>query len=340
MNQTAVVKGFTHLQGGHCESSAVSSIVTNYGLSLSEPMAFGISSAITFFYFPLIKVWGSPMLSFRMKPGAIVKGVQKRLGVRFVIRTYKDENQGMEELDSLLDQGKAVGLQVGTNHLTYFLPEFRIFFNGHNAIVCGREGDEYIMSDPIFDHLTRIKRDDLRKARFSKGPNAPHGFMYYPEHVPSEAEIDYRTAIRKAIRTTVNMMLQPMFHVVGVKGIRTVARVIDKMDGEPDRKKIVKFLTNLILFQEEIGTGGGGFRFMYAAFLQEAHDRTGIPDLLKASKMMVETGDVYRQAAVACAKIIKGKQGERDVKPIARLYRECADREEEVYLLLKKIRWR
>ena len=36
------------------------------------------------------------------------------------------------------------------------------------------------------------------------------------------------------------------------------------------------FLGNIVRMQEEIGTGGGGFRFMYAAFLQEAGDVLGL----------------------------------------------------------------
>jgi len=35
--------------------------------------------------------------------------------------------------------------------------------------------------------------------------------------------------------------------------------------------------------QEEIGTGGAGFRFMYASFLQEAGEKIGAAELGEAS---------------------------------------------------------
>jgi hypothetical protein len=42
----------------------------------------------------------------------------------------------------------------------------------------------------------------------------------------------------------------------------------------------------IVRMQEEIGTGGGGFRFIYAAFLQEAGRLMGSTRLEEASRMM------------------------------------------------------
>ena len=82
----------------------------------------------------------------------------------------------MDELDRLLDEGKPVGIQVSTAFLRYFLGDFRIANNSHMTIVSGREGDEYLVNDPLWDYQTKVHRDDLQKARFSKGPQAPKGF--------------------------------------------------------------------------------------------------------------------------------------------------------------------
>lgn len=325
------------IQGGHCETAGVASIVTNHGFDLTEAMAFGVSSGITFFYLPIIKIWNNPLLSFRMSPGSIVKGVQKRLGVQFVIKKYKDQQAAMDELDRLVTGGQPVGLQVCLAYLPYVQPDFRIYFNAHTIIIYGKEGDEYLVNDPAMDKFNRIRREPLQKARFAKGVNAPNGFMFYPVFLPSE--VDYKPAVKKAIKSTVNMMLQPMFNFVGIRAINAIAKRIEKMQGKADAKTVRNFLGHLVLFQEEIGTGGAGFRFMYAAFLQEAYERIRIPQLLEASKMMVAVGDLYRKAALSCAKIIKGKQETYDLKQIADLYRDCAKAEKEIYLMLKKIRW-
>jgi len=329
---------YNHYHGGHCESGSVSSLIKNFGFQLSEPMAFGISSSIGFSYFPFIKIWGRPLISFRMMPRSIIKGVQKRLGIRFNMKTYDDQQEAMDELDALLADGTPVGMQTSISFLTYFLPDFRIPFNAHMTIVFGREGDEYLISDPVFDRPVRIKTEDLKKARFAKGVNAPRGFIFYPAHIPER--IDYMAAIKKAVKKTINMMLQPMFPFVGIKGMLTYARSVEKLKNHPDKKYIGGYLSQIVLFQEEVGTGGGGFRFMYAAFLREAYDLLKKPELLEAAKKMVETGDLLRKAAGACAKIIKGKHDSYDLNQVVRLYRECAWSEKEVYLMLKKIKWK
>jgi hypothetical protein len=328
---------YTHIQGGHCESAGVSSLVTNYGFNLSESMAFGISSCIMFTYFPFVKVWGMPLISYRMTPRSIITGVQKSLGIKFFTKTYNDELQAMNELDGLLDQKKPVGLVVSASFLAYFCPEFNMPFNGHTTILYGREGDEYLVSDPIFEYTTRATRDQVRKARFAKGLNAPKGFIFYPEYFPEA--IDYRKAIRKAIKKTMTMMLQPMFPYVGIRAIYTMARRIKRLNGYSDQKYVKKYLGNIITFQEEVGTGGGGFRFIYAAFLKEASELLNMRELLEASRKMVQVGDLWRQAALSCAKALKGKQETIDTRPIADGFRKCAKAEKEVYLMLKKIKW-
>lgn len=340
MKKAIARKPYKHLQGGHCESGSVSSIVTNYGFDLSEPMAFGIASNIGFVYLPFVKIWGRPLIAWRMLPQSIVKGVQKRLGIRFCVKTYdyNHEEEAMDELDRLLDEGRPVGMQVSIAYLEYFLGDFRLPNNTHMTIVSGREGDEYLINDPLWDCPTRVRREDLRKARFSRGPNAPKGFMFYPLEFPET--IDYKRAVKKSIKRVQFMMLQPMFPYYGVLGIKTFARAIRRLQKNPDKKYVRGMIGHFVLFQEEVGTGGGGFRYMYAAFLREAYDLLKIPELLEASKKFTAIGDKWRLAAASCGKFIQGKTDEVDLEKAARLYRECGEEEKEAYLLLKKIRWK
>ena len=39
---------FTHRHAGHCESGVTAALLSHYGLPLSEPMALGLSSSLTF----------------------------------------------------------------------------------------------------------------------------------------------------------------------------------------------------------------------------------------------------------------------------------------------------
>ena len=338
MKKAIAQQPYRHYQGGHCESGTVSSIVRNYGLDLSEPMALGISSNIGFVYLPFVKVWGRPLIAWRMLPQSIVKGVQKRLGIKFCIKTYDNEQVAMDELDRLLDEGKSVGVQVSVAYLEYFLGNFRMPFNGHMTIVSGREGDEYIINDPLFDYPTRARKDEMREARFAKGPNAPKGFMFYPLEIPET--IDYKKAIKKAVKHVHFMMLQPMFPYYGVLGIKTFARMIKRLQNNQNKKFVRGLIGHIVIFQEEQGTGGGGFRYMYAAFLREAYDLLKIPELLEASKKFNAIGDKWRLAAASCGKFIQGKTDTADFEKAAQIYRECARAEKRVYKLLRKIKWK
>ncbi len=64
-------------------------------------------------------------------------------------------------------------------------------------------------------------------------------------------------------------MLTP-FPFAGIKGMKKLAKSIEKLQKNTDQRYIKNYLTHIVRMQEEIGTGGGGFRFLYAAFLQES----------------------------------------------------------------------
>ena len=125
---------------------------------------------------------------------------------------------------------------------------------------------------------------------------------------------------------------------IGIKGINHLSRHILKLAHKQNTKYTRHFLGNIVRMQEEIGTGGGGFRFMYAAFLQEAHDTLGLPLLKEASESMTAVGDQWRMFALECAKIVKNKESRVDLPEIAQLLRRCGDSEKQIYRMLKTVR--
>jgi hypothetical protein len=325
-----------HRQYAHCESGVVSALLRHHGLDLSEPMVFGITGGLTFAFIPFIKITNMPVISYRMFPGSIIKGAVKNLDVRFETRRYRDKRKALAELTNLVNKGEIVGLQTSVYWLPYFPPEMRFQFNAHNLIIYGREGEEFLVSDPVFDHAVRIKADDLQNARFARGTLAPKGFMYYP--VTVNHSIDLQEAIKKSIKRTVHMMLYAPVPFIGVKGIHYMGRRIEKLNVRKDLRYVRLFLGHIVRMQEEIGTGGGGFRFMYAAFLQEAGRLLGSVQLEEASRMMTKAGDMWRQFASACARACKSRTADFDVREIARLIQTCAEHETAVYSLLKTIK--
>ena len=187
----------------------------------------------------------------------------------------------------------------------------------------------------MFDQIQRIAAKDLEKARFAKGVLAPKGLVHFPLELPASLDLD--PAIRKSIKKTVNMMLHaPPF--IGLKGINRLAANIGKLHRKHAEKYIRHFLGHLVRMQEEIGTGGGGFRFIYAAFLEEAYQLLGIALLQEASQRMTAAGDAWRVFALACAKAVKREQETVDLAAIAGLLRQCGQAEKELYLLLKTLK--
>ena len=330
------IRNFEHQHFAHCESGVMSTLLKYNGLKLSEPMVFGLAGAICFAYLPLFKMGNMPLVSYRMFPGHIVKNFPKRLGIEYFRKTYKDRDQAMAELDEFIANGRLAGLQTSAYFSTYFPPEMRFQFNAHNIIIIGKEGDEYLVSDPVFDHIERIKAVDLKKARFARGLSAPKGLVHYPIKCP--AGVDLKKLIIKSIKKTVHMMLYAPVPWIGIKGINHLSRHIVKLSRKQKPKYTRHFLGNIVRMQEEIGTGGGGFRFMYAAFLQEAHDTLGLSLLKEASDRMTEVGDRWRMFALECAKIVKSKESRVDLPAIAQFLGRCGDSEKQVYKMLKTVK--
>ncbi|MDR0762079.1 MAG: BtrH N-terminal domain-containing protein [Campylobacteraceae bacterium] len=326
---------FKHSHAAHCESGAVSSLLRHGGFDISEAMCFGISSALTFGYFPFIKINNQPLITYRMPPRHILKGVEKNLGIRFETKVFKNNREkAVKALDEELEKGGIAGVQASVFYLPYFPKDMRFHFNAHNLIVFKKEGDTYFVSDPVFDYINTISEEDLTRARFAKGALAPHGTLYKLVSLPKS--INFEKAIKQAISKTVRMMLKTPLPIIGVWGMKTLAKKIGslKTATNEDKHFAKMFITQMIRMQEEIGTGGGGFRFMYASFLQESAKLLNSSILSEASDIMSETGDKLRLFALKGAKIIKN-QDEFNPAYLSHLFVECALLEERAY---KKLR--
>ncbi len=307
----------------------MSTMLSHHGLVLSEPMVFGLASGLSFAYLPFIKLAGMPLIAYRSVPKAIIKGLQKNLGIKMKIESFSEPAKGEQRLDALLAEEKIVGAQTSVFWLPYLPDEMRFHFNGHNILVYGKEGTTYKISDPVLDNAVEADAKDLLKARFAKGVMAPKGTLYYPTYIPET--IDYERIIPKAITTVAKRMLKTPVPIAGLKGIRYLAKSIRKL-ATKDRRYARLFLGHIVRMQEEIGTGGAGFRYIYASFLQESGKLLSNETLLEASEMMTAVGDSWRELALMIAKSIRSKKSETiDFDAIAEKLDAIADEEALVY---------
>lgn len=319
---------FEHSHAAHCESGVMSSMLRHHGLNLSEPMVFGLSEGLTFAYLPFLKLGGMPLIAYRSMPKSIIKTLTKNLKLTMKLETFSNQEKGEDRLDELLDEGKIAGLQSSVYWLPYFPEEMRFHFNAHNLIVYSKDEDGYLISDPVFENSVKCDKKSLSKARFVKGVMAPKGLLYYPEFIPKE--VDLKPVIVKSIKKTAKTMLNTPVPIAGLKGIKYLAKSILKLDSK-DKRYAKLFLGHIVRMQEEIGTGGAGFRYIYAAFLQEAseifnHDEV----LIEASRLMLDVGDKWREFALMIAKAIKSKE-EINLKEISDKLISIGDEEAKVY---------
>ncbi len=325
---------FSHKQSAHCENGVVSNLMRHKGFEVSEPMVFGIGSGLLFSYLPFLKVNYAPVFTYRAMPGFIFKRFAKRVGVTMKKEKFSDPKTAKARLDANLEKNNPVGLQVGVYNLPYFPEEYRFHFNAHNMVVYGKEGNTYLISDPVMETVTTLTDKELEKVRFAKGAFAPKGHMYYPIEFPET--LDLEKAIVKGIKQTCRDMTAPM-PLVGVKAIRWVSKNIRKWPDTLGTKKANHYLGQIVRMQEEIGTGGGGFRYIYAAFLQEAGKILKNDGLLKLSKEMTEIGDQWRDFALEASRIYKNRSTQTDAyNKVADQLAALADREEVFFKALRK----
>jgi len=330
MNNSDMQIPFNHRQSAHCETGVLSNLLGHYGLNVSESMVFGIGAGLFFGYFPFIRLNRLPLTAFRARTGSIMQRAVKRLGVALSLEKFRNPEKAMAALDRKLVDAIPVGCRTGAYWLSYFPRRYRFHFNMHNLVVFGKQNGSYLISDPVFPDPVLCPHDDLMKARFARGPMPPKGRMYYVKQVPQQP--DLAGAARQGMREVCRTMLRAPGPFLGVKGIRYLAKNVAAWPQKMEAREAALRLGQVIRMQEEIGTGGGGFRFIYAAFLQEAAGLLDDDRLQGFSDRMTEAGDLWREFALIGSRICKQRAGETETyAALADILRGCAEKEARLY---------
>jgi hypothetical protein len=330
---------FKHKHSGHCETGATSGLLRHKGFEVSEPMVFGIGSGLYFSYLPFVKAQDAPLYAFRIMPGKIFRNTTRRLDVKTImIKKFREPEEAMKALDQNIDRGIPTGVQVGTYHLKYFPPEYRLHYNFHNVVVFGRENGVYHISEPIREKTQLLAREDLEKARFAKGAFGPKGKMYYVLDAPKEP--DFHKAVRAGIHNTVFRMTKQYFPYIGVRGIRKLARDIQKWPVQYPEEKASMYLLQLVRSIEEFGTGGAGYRYLFDAFLKESGELLQNDSLIRQAKKMSSIADQWRDFTYRSARFIKHREEITDTySSLSALLMDIAEAESDLYSGLGSVRF-
>jgi hypothetical protein len=315
----------------HCESGTLTSLLQHGGLEITEPLVFGIANGIFFGYFHKMKSFAFPTFIVRSKPGQMRKNIEKRLGVRFKSYDFRSPEAGMQKLDELIAGDIPVACQVDFFYMDY-LPEWeRVHINVHFMIVAGKEGSKYIVSDSYYPKFSELEASSLEKARFAGGSMSPKGFIFHNNIVP--AHVDFEKAIIKGIKKGCFNMLKIPIPFLGVKGIRMFGKkVVDWPKFARDTEHLSHEIMKINILLEDQGTGGAGFRFMYATFLRQAADIVRNPALKELSGELMTIGDGWREISLFAARIGKNRDlGPDKLKQLSEMLYDRADVEEKFF---------
>jgi hypothetical protein len=156
---------------------------------------------------------------------------------------------------------------------------------------------------------------------------APKGLMFYPEAVPGDIPLE--NGIRRGMKKTVFNMLTIPLPFLGVKGIR---RFGDKISEWPkyarNEEQLAHNIFMITTMLEDQGTGGAGFRYIYASFLREAATILNEPVFKDYAKRMMEIGDDWRNISLFASRIAKKRDLKTEkLKEMGAMIRGNADQE-------------
>lgn len=325
---------FKHVHSAHCESGVTASLLSHAGAEISEPLVFGIAAGLFFLHVPFKSLFGNPNTNFRSAPGSIFKKTCQRLGVDFAVKTFgNDVAAGTAALDARVQAGQPVGVQTNVFWLSHMPRRFRFQFNAHNLVVFGKDATEgWRVSDPVLEQPLWCTAPSMARARFAKGLLAPKGKMYFVQGKPTLTPDRLRQGVRVGVLDGAKNMSRIPLPWFGGKAIGLLAERMVRWPKRYDAEECLRQLTNVVRMQEEIGTGGAGFRYLYAAFLQQAAPILDDPRYLTFSETLTDIGDTWRQFAAKCARICRSQKAEEGpFAEAAALVADCGVRERALF---------
>ena len=260
------VPHFQPFVGQHCETVATGTLLAATGLTLSEPMLFGLGEGLGFIFINLSSL-PLPFVGGRARPFAVTEALCGNLNLACTSIETTSKPKAWAALETPLRAGQPVGLQLDCFHLEYFSRP--VHFAGHFVAAHGFDDREVLLVDTAPQgSMQRTSRASLEKARFAKGPMAAKARAWtIARRTRTPALGD---ATRKAIRANAKQYLAPAFKGASHLGILKLAESL------PHWLKIAKDpaddLALAAMLMERAGTGGSLFRNFYRDFLAEARE--------------------------------------------------------------------
>lgn len=304
-----MIEGYEHRVASHCESGSVRNLLHFIGLDVSEQLLFGIGSGLAFAYMKHIKSpAGFPIPAIRMPMGKIVSNVQKLCGVDMFAQKMKTTDEAIRIANEKIDSNQPIACCVDMFYMKYLPPFMRIHVPFHFIILIGRDEKErkYAVSDPYYQHIGYLSEEDLRRAWETNALFANDNLLVYAKKAPDNIDWE-KLSIKAMKKTCLNILLQPgirqLFRIFGYEGLKLFARELKAWPAKYKGLQLREGILDTSVVFEEQGTGGGAFRMIYGAFLQEVSQMLNSNELKEMSYRMVAIGEKWRDTSRLMVKI-------------------------------------
>ncbi len=292
----------THKPGRHCASTAISDLMNYRRVPWSEALCFGIGAGLGIWYLRFED--SSPRRLVHVRSGDIEEQFFTRIGLPFKWQRFEGMEASERALCEALDAGRPALVQTDIYHLPYY--NSRTHFPGHVIAVWGYDYDRrvFLITDTERPELLEVPFDNMAKARFCRlGFFNIKGNLYALERLA--APEDLPGVIVKAIVHNSKMVLESGEEYRGLRALGLWKRELEEWKGFEDWRWTARFAYQVI---ERRGTGGGGFRAMYADFLDEVAGL--VPDVssLGLNGRMKNTARAWSELALALRDTSEGPE--------------------------------
>lgn len=253
----------THKVGRHCASTGMRDLLDHHGIAWSEAMCFGIGAGLGLWYLDM--PGNSPSRLMHTRSADIEEQFFRRMGIDFAWEEHPDPAESEKTLVRRLDQGRPALLRTDIYHLPYY--KTTTHFPAHVIMVWGydRQRQVFHVTDTERQAPIDVAFSDMRRARYANGGFFDMaGNLFAPEKIDPPDNLPQ--VIQDAIRVQSRTLLDKTHDFQGVASLAKWKRELDLWKTFPDWQWTARFTYQVI---EKRGTGGGGFRLMYADFLRE-----------------------------------------------------------------------
>lgn len=292
MTASSALIPHTHQPGNHCGSTALADLARFHGLPWSEAMCFGLGGGLGLFYG---KVPGmSPTRLVHVRSSGFESRFFERIGAPADWQFDDDPTVTERHLREALAAGRPAILLSNIKYLPYYNTDTS--FPGHLIAAWGYDDARgvFFVSDTERHELQDVPYEAMRKARYARNHPLQHsGHMVAPVSLVEPADLDER--IVAAIVDNAKLLANEANPLTGLGALKRWLDDLDDWANDADWQWSARFTYQII---EKRGTGGGGFRKMYAEFLDEAEAR--LPHVRRAglANMMRQAATAWTDAAI------------------------------------------